>query len=105
MAVKKSKELVRWKKLKGEDWSASLQKQPQFADRCDWSKLEIFDWKDLLKVQPQFVVYTPDNLFHYIFPDGTLLAAQPQFADKCDFSKIDKHDWIKILSAGTCLDD
>jgi len=46
-----------WNKLSGYDWTHLLANQPQFADKCDWSKLDEYDWKNLLDVQPHLIKY------------------------------------------------
>ena len=47
-----------WAHFTGRDWSLLLEKQPQFAGRCNFSKLDGNDWGQLLVFQPQLA--TPD---------------------------------------------
>ena len=92
-----------WEKLDGQGWSLILMKQPQFADKCDdWGKLNVEDWVVVLSNQPQLAKrYAPD----WSKLDGwcwsRLLSSQPQFADECDnWSKWEAFagaDWVWLL--------
>ena len=73
----------RWTGFDGNDWTALLVQQPQFASECKWDRLYSADWERLLCKRPQFA----DRCDKWSEFSGwlweALLEEQPQFADQC----------------------